>query len=330
MKKLVFLILKEIKMNTKLIKYLEESFIGDLLKTDGVTDISFNGKSIFYMHNKLGRRKSDISVDLNYVFDFVRQVANLSEKQFSFTEPFLDVSVGLYRINAVHSSIVKANEEKSISFSIRISSKTNRIENDKGFMTPDEKEYLINLLKNKESIVIGGSTGSGKTELQKYLLCQLEDNSRIIVIDNIQELECLRENENLDITYWQVSPNMEEKTFKDLIRNALRSNPDWIVVSESRGKEMADILLSVMSGHPVITTLHSYNLEEMPNRMARMVQLDNQNQMLEDVKKDINSHFKNFVYLKRCIGNDNTVHRFIESIGRLDKGKMKQVFLLGE
>ena len=35
----------------------------------------------------------------------------------------------------------------------------------------------------------------------------MPDYSRIIIIDNIQELETVRNNEKLDITSWQVSKN---------------------------------------------------------------------------------------------------------------------------
>ncbi|MCF0116980.1 MAG: Flp pilus assembly complex ATPase component TadA, partial [Bacilli bacterium] len=218
------------------------------------------------------------------------------------------------------------NEEKALSFSIRISSSKNRITEDKTFMKTKEESYIKELLTHGESLVIAGATGSGKTELQKYLLNGLARNSRVIVIDNIQELESLRSNEELDLTYWQVSPNMPEKTFQSLIKNALRSNPDWLVISESRGKEMSDILLSVMSGHPVITTIHSYDLESTPNRLIRMVQLSEQDQSYEDIKNDIFTHLKNYIYLRRKVDNDGTVHRYIESIGKIENGEMKIIF----
>ena len=176
-------------MNKELVNYLETSFLYPLLKDEEITDISYNGKEIYYLHNKFGRKKSDINVSKDDVVIFVRQIANLSEKQFSYTTPSIDVSEGRYRINAVHPSIVRVDNEKSISFSIRIASKENRILNSKSFMNAKMKDFLMDCLKKKRSIVIGGPTGSGKTELQKYLLTSLEDNTRVIVIDNVQELE---------------------------------------------------------------------------------------------------------------------------------------------
>lgn len=223
-------------MNNKLVSYIENSFLSPLLKDELVTDISFNGVALFYLHSKLGRKKFNYDLSLQSAIDFIRQIANYSEKQFSYSEPILDVSIGRYRINAVHNSIVRVSDEKGISFSIRIASKENKVKSDKKFMDKQMKEYLLSLLDKNESIVIAGQTGSGKTELQKFLISSIRENAHIIAIDNIQELEGLRENENLDITSWQVYPNMVERTFESLIRNALRSNPDWLIIAEARGK----------------------------------------------------------------------------------------------
>ncbi len=316
-------------MNNKLINYIEKSFLSPLLEDEYVTDISYNGVDIFYLHSKKGRLKFDYSLSCQEANDFIRQIANFSEKQFSYSEPILDVSISRYRINAVHSSIVRVNDDKGISFSIRIASLENKIKSDKKFMDKSMKNYLLDLLNKNESIVIAGQTGSGKTELQKYLISSLRKNSHIIAIDNIQELEGLRNIDSLDLTTWQVYPNMVDRTFESLIRNALRSNPDWLIVAEARGKEMADVLLSVTTGHPVITTMHANAIEEIPSRMARMIQLNNPNQRFEDVLSDVKNNFLNFVYLKRDISSNGEVSRYISSIARIDK-ESQQIQIIKE
>ena len=316
-------------MNNKLVSYIENSFLSPLLKDELVTDISFNGVALFYLHSKLGRKKFNYDLSLQSAIDFIRQIANYSEKQFSYSEPILDVSIGRYRINAVHNSIVRVSDEKGISFSIRIASKENKVKSDKKFMDKQMKEYLISLLDKNESIVIAGQTGSGKTELQKFLISSIRENAHIIAIDNIQELEGLRENENLDITSWQVYPNMVERTFESLIRNALRSNPDWLIIAEARGKEMADVLLSVTTGHPVITTMHAHDIREIPFRIARMIQLNNPNQQFEDVLSDVKNNFLNYVYLKRDISKNGEVSRYVSLIARIDP-KTKQMQIIKE
>ena len=314
-------------MNEKLLSYIESSFIGTLLKDPEITDISYNGVSFFYVHNEKGRLKSDITVSNEEVMNFIRQIANFSEKQFSYTIPSLDVSIGKYRLNAMHPSIVRVENDKACSFSIRIGSKENRIGPDSEFINKECEKFLVNCLANERSIIIAGPTGSGKTELQKYLLSKLKKNSRVIVIDNVQELENLRQYDDLDLTSWQVTPNNQNASMEELIRNALRSNPDWLVVAEARGKEMSEVLTSVMTGHPIISTVHAYSLEATPKRICRMIMKADPSEKYEYIFDDVYEHIKFYVYLDRKFDGDGKVHRFIESIGELQKdGSMKIIY----
>ena len=41
--------------NEKTISFIENSFVRELLLNEDVTDISYNGSSIYYMNNKEGR-----------------------------------------------------------------------------------------------------------------------------------------------------------------------------------------------------------------------------------------------------------------------------------
>lgn len=318
-------------MNERLMNYIENSFLRPLLEIETVTDISYNGVAIFYMDNTLGRRKYEEEITTEQAMDFIRQVANLAERQFSYTCPTLDISISRYRINAQHSSIVRVGDEKSVSFSIRIASKTIKIDEKSSFMEARARNILLEAIAEKRSIVIAGPTGSGKTELQKYLISKLEDFARVIIIDNVQELDYVRFNPDLDVTSWQISPAIPEGNAQELIRNALRNNPDWLVVAESRGQEMSDALNAVMTGHPIITTLHAKKIEAIPRRMMRMIQMNNSKESPEDIIDDIYEHIDYYVYLNRKITKDKQVSRYIESIATIDEHKkFKIIYSKGE
>lgn len=318
-------------MNERLVNYIEESFLKPLLEIDTITDISYNGVSIFYMDNILGRKKYQEEISSEQATDFIRQVANLAERQFSYTCPTLDISISRYRINAQHSSIVRVGDNKSISFAIRLASKKIQIQDNGSFMETKARNILLGAIKEKKSIVIAGPTGSGKTELQKYLISKFEEYTRVIIIDNVQELDYVRFNADLDVTSWQISPTIPQGNAQELIRNALRNNPDWIVIAESRGQEMSDALTAVMTGHPIITTLHAKTIEAIPRRMMRMIQASNSKELPEDIISDIYEHIDYYVYINRKINKDKKVVRFLESIATIDESnRFKVIYRKGE
>ena len=298
----------------KALYYLENSFLASLLSNEDVTDISFNGVDIYYVSNTLGRKKSNIVVEHQVVKDFLRQIANIAEQQFSFTSPILDISIDKYRINATHQSIGKINNEDVVTFSIRIASIKPRISKNSDFFTLEIVSLLNVLTNSRQSIVIGGVTSSGKTEFQKYILRNMPKNERVIVIDNVLELDAIRNDSGIDLTCWKVDERNENTTPGMLIKNALRNNPDWLILAEARDKEMVDVLNSAMTGLPIITTIHSYDVYSLPFRMGRMMQRGNQKIDYEESLKDIYYHFHFYFYLCKEFVNGK-IKRFISEIG---------------
>lgn len=314
-------------MKTNASQFLESSFLSPLLSIEGVTDISYNGEALYYVSNKWGRKRSDINVERVVVGDFLRQIANISERQFSYSYPILDISFGRYRLNAVNSSLARNRNEKSYTFSIRLEKEDSVLDQHPEFFGKNGKGLLLALLENKESIVIGGQTSSGKTELEKWLLSKMPDATRVIVIDNVEELDLVK-NPRIDLSTWLVNDQIRGASFPELIRNALRNNPDYIMVAEARGKEMYDALISAMSGHPIITTLHSLDVHSLPNRMARLAMLSSERLYREEILEDISHHFRYFVYVEKKTMADGSISRCIESISRFDPETRKMQELL--
>ena len=309
----------------KAVAFLEESFLKDLVNNPKVTDISFNGQDIFYVDNEFGRIKNPLTIEKAVAKDFVRQIANLTEKQFSYQSPELDVSFGRYRFNALHQSICRKNNEESICFAIRIASSSLKFK-EKDSLTTEVKELLQVLVNSNVSIVIGGLTGSGKTELQKYLISLMKENTRAIVIDNILELDQFQTEKSIDLNIWQVDEKRAAASIENLVRNGLRSNPDWLIVAESRGKEMLDVLNSSLTGHPIITTLHAFDINTIPTRMVRMVMMNEQRMNFQDVYNDITYHMRFYIYLKRKYLTDGSVKRYISSISYLNDRGMEEIY----
>lgn len=313
--------------NEKVIEYIEQSFLKELLKENSITDISYNGESIYYKDNLKGRIKSDLVISKSDAYNFIRQISNLTDSLFSYKDPILDVSVGRYRINATHHSISRKNREKSVTFSIRIGFDKLRILDGDGFIEKKAFKLIEFAIKSKNSIIISGKTGVGKTEFQKYILSKLNPFTRIITIDNINELETDFFAKDIDSVTWLSFNNGNGIDINNLIKNALRSTPDWIIVGEVRGKEMLTLLNSAMSGHPTITTLHSRSGENTYKRMTRMAMIGNETLIYEETLDDIYDHFKLIVHLKSYYDLEKKKYmRFVESIGTNSKGVYLELY----
>lgn len=314
-------------MNSDAVAFLESSFLAPLLEREGVTDISYNGNDLYFATNSRGREKSALSLTSLEAGAFLRQIANLCERQFSFSSPIMDVSFGRYRLNAVNLSLARYQNEKTYTFSLRLASGRSRLEDNKTFFGGESEGILRGLLEKGESIVIGGRTSSGKTELEKYLISRMGKNRRVIVIDNIEELDMMK-NEEIDLTTWLVNEKLEDADFSSLIKNALRNNPDYIVVAEARGAEMLDAIVSAMSGHALLTTIHAQDLEAMPERMARLAMLGNERLYKEELMDDIAHHIRYYVYLEKKENTDGSISRYVDAIGYLDEksAKMEKIY----
>lgn len=313
-------------MDGNQIDFIENSFLKELVKKDSITDISFNGKDVYYKDNLRGRLKSDLVVTNKEAYGFIRQIANLTDSLFSVTDPILDVSIGRYRINAIHQSVSRKNREKVISFSIRIGYDKLRIKDDGEFIPKQALKLLDFAINSKNSLIISGKTGTGKTEFQKFLMSRIAPNTRVVILDNINELETDFFCKDLDSQSW-ITLEHNPANLANLIKASLRSNPDWLVVGEVRGKEMLDLLNSAMSGHPTITTMHAKSAESSYRRMARMAMIGNESLVYEETLIDIYDHFKIVVYLESYFDEKKKAYvRRVDSIATNIDGEFYQLY----
>lgn len=119
--------------------------------------------------------------------------------------------------------------------------------------------------KPQGMILNTGPTGSGKTTTLYALLKKLNTPERkIITLENPIEYRLAGVE--------QIQIDIENKTsFMDALKGALRQNPDIMMVGEIRDAETANIALqAAMTGHLVLTTLHTNNA---PSALARLVEM---------------------------------------------------------
>lgn len=124
----------------------------------------------------------------------------------------------------------------------------------KGVMTEQQMEVIIEAVAAHKNILVVGGTSSGKTTLVNAIIYQMVMHNlfeRFVIIEDTGEIQCAAEN------YVQYHATADI-SMTALLKTTLRMRPDRIIVGEVRGPEALDLLMAWNSGHPGgAATLHA-------------------------------------------------------------------------
>ncbi len=135
-----------------------------------------------------------------------------------------------------------------------------------GFNKDDAKLLEIYSGRNAGMIVVAGPTGSGKTTTLYTILQKLIGVTKRKVISIEDPVEY-----RFDwLTQIQVNKAVG-LDFAKALRSVLRADPDVIMVGEIRDSETAHLACeAALTGHLVLTTIHTYDVAEIPIRLIQM------------------------------------------------------------
>ena len=118
-------------------------------------------------------------------------------------------------------------------------------------------------------VLVTGATASGKSSTLAALINHINTTARKHIVTLEQPIEFLHRDLNCSVTQREVGVDTE--TFSLGLRAALRQDPDVIVIGEMYDAEMVDtVLYGVETGHLILTTLDSPNVEAAVTRMVTM------------------------------------------------------------
>lgn len=135
-------------------------------------------------------------------------------------------------------------------------------------MTDLQAGILRQSVAHRQNILVAGGTSTGKTTLTNALLAEVaKTDDRVVLIEDIRELQC--ESPNLVA----LRTKDDVATLSDLVRSALRLRPDRIPIGEVRGAEALDLLKAWGTGHPGgIGTIHAGSAIGTLRRMEQLIQ----------------------------------------------------------
>jgi type IV pilus assembly protein PilB len=133
-------------------------------------------------------------------------------------------------------------------------------------MSPDAEERFARAIRQPYGAVLAvGPTGSGKTTTLYAALDILNEDHRVLMtIEDPVEYQTPGINQ-IEVNY------KSGLTFARGLRTILRSDPDVLLVGEIRDEETARIAVqAAMTGHVVLTTLHTHNAASSIARLVDM------------------------------------------------------------
>ena len=132
--------------------------------------------------------------------------------------------------------------------------------------------------KDRGLVLVTGPTGSGKSTTLAALIDIINKNRYDNIITIEDPIEFIHYHKNCLISQREVGSHT--KSFASALRNALREDPDVILVGEMRDLETISMALTAAeTGHLVFSTLHTISASETIERIIDVFPPHQQNQV---------------------------------------------------
>ena len=296
----------------------------ELLEDDTITEIMINGKDDIFLERNGHITKWDKSFENEErLEDIAQKIASLSNKIVNISSPIADtrledgsrVSIVLPPV-ALNGPVITIRKFYKDALTMEKLIET-------GSLTQEAAEFLKMAVKSKYNIFISGGTGSGKTTFLNALSEFIDNDERVITIEDAAELQ-INHVKNL-VRLEAREANIEGKnevTIRDLIRASLRMRPDRIIVGEVRGKETLDMVQAMSTGHDgSLSTGHGNSPKDMMTRLETMI-LMGIDMPVAAIRQQLTSAIDIIIHLGRLRDKTRRVLQIAEVVG-VSRGEVK-------
>jgi pilus assembly protein CpaF len=260
-----------------------------LLKDETVNDILVNGPNRIFVERAGKLTLTDITFkDERHLLRIIDKIVSAVGRRVDESNPYCDARLADgSRFNcmvppvAVDGSLVSIRKFKKEKLAITDLVKF-------GAFTEEMALYLQAAVSCRLNVIVSGGTGSGKTTTLNALSSFIDNTERVLTIEDTAELQL----QQIHVGRMESRPpNVEGKgavTQRDCLRNALRMRPDRIIVGETRGEEVIDMLQAMNTGHDgSMTTIHANSARDGISRLENMVAMAGIEMPLKAVRSQI-------------------------------------------
>jgi len=127
-------------------------------------------------------------------------------------------------------------------------------------------------------VLVTGPTGSGKSTTLAAMILNIAEHEPLHIVTIEDPIEFLFQDRVAAISQREVGT--DTPTFKEALRNAMRQDPDVIMVGEMRDVEtIQTVLTAAETGHLVFSTLHTNNAAQTIDRIIDAFPVDQHKQI---------------------------------------------------
>ncbi|MEO6714612.1 MAG: TadA family conjugal transfer-associated ATPase [Mycobacteriales bacterium] len=242
------------------------------LRNPDVTDVLVNAPDEVWVDGSGGLRRLDVQfTDDAAVRALVARLLAGSGRRLDTAQPWVDARLpGGVRLHAVLPPL--ARRGTTVSLRVQRSKPFSLAEFvAMGTTSPITARLLKAVVRSRLAVVVTGGTASGKTTLLNALLTLADPADRVVIVEDAAELQPdLPHVVSLEARAANADGS-GAVTLRDLVRQALRMRPDRLVVGETRGEEVIDLLAALNTGHDGgLTTLHANSPGDVPARVEAL------------------------------------------------------------
>jgi pilus assembly protein CpaF len=272
-----------------------------LLSDDTINDILVNGSQQIFVERDGKLELTDITFkDEKHLLRIIDKIVSAVGRRVDESNPYVDARLADgSRFNAmvppiaVDGSLVSIRKFKKDKLGIEELVQF-------GAFTEEMAAYLQAAVSTRLNIIVSGGTGSGKTTTLNALSGFIDDAERILTIEDTAELQLQQRHVG---RMESRPPNVEGKgavSQRDCLKNALRMRPDRIIVGETRGEEVIDMLQAMNTGHDgSMTTIHANSARDGVSRLENMIAMAGIEMPIKAMRSQISSAVNLIVQVSR-------------------------------
>jgi type IV secretion system protein VirB11 len=250
---------------------LAMSPIVPFLEDDEVIEIVLNADGAIWIERMgAGMSRAGVTMDARDAFRMIQLVASATRTEVTAEKPSLAALVPGWgaRLQAMVPPVTESPVFTIRKPPKRVFTLDDYVRN--GIMGERQAQSIRDAVQARRNILVGGSTGSGKTTLTNAILHEIAmaTADRVYIVEDLHELQCSAPNK---LQLW-VQP--DAYSWQRAIMDALRSRPDRIVVGEIRdGASTLELIKAWNTGHPGgLATVHANDTRAMLDRVCQLVE----------------------------------------------------------